>query len=197
MGFALAQAARSRGAKVTLLAANVSLPAPPGVSRRDISTAAELQVVCDEEFAVCDVLLMTAAVADFRPAAPRAGKIKKAGRASLELELEATADVLAGLAARRRNGQTLVGFAAEHGAGAIECARDKLTAKRLDAVVVNDISRSDIGFEVDANEVTIVTPADGSAPDGQQHVPRASKAQVAEAILDAVERLRADLRAGA
>jgi phosphopantothenoylcysteine decarboxylase/phosphopantothenate--cysteine ligase len=196
MGFALAQAARARGAEVMLVAANVSLPTPPGVIRRDLATAAELQEACEQEFPACDVLLMTAAVADFRPAAPRAGKIKKAGRASLELELESTADVLAGLAARRREGQTLVGFAAEHGEGAIECARGKLTAKGLDAVVVNDISRGDIGFEVDANEVTIVTAGGARSPSAQQHVPRASKAQVAEAILDAVQRLRADPRAG-
>jgi phosphopantothenoylcysteine decarboxylase/phosphopantothenate--cysteine ligase len=191
MGFALAQAAQARGAEVTLVAANVSLPAPAGVSCRNVTTAAELQAVCEEEFAACDVLLMNAAVADFRPVAPSEGKIKKEGRASLELELEATADVLAGLAARRRTGQTLVGFAAEHGEGAVEHARGKLTAKGLDAVVVNDISRADIGFEVNANEVTIVTAADGPSSNGQQHVGRAPKAQVAEAILDAVERLRA------
>jgi phosphopantothenoylcysteine decarboxylase/phosphopantothenate--cysteine ligase len=197
MGFALARAAQARGAEVTLVAANVSLPAPAGVSCRKVTTAAELQAVCEEEFAACDVLLMTAAVADFRPAAPSAGKIKKGGRASIALELEATADVLTGLAVQRRAGQTLVGFAAEHGEGAVENARGKLTAKSLDAVVVNDISRADIGFEVDANEVTIVTAADGPSSNGQQHVGRAPKAQVAEAILDAVERLRANPRDGA
>jgi phosphopantothenoylcysteine decarboxylase/phosphopantothenate--cysteine ligase len=135
------------------------------------------------------VLLMAAAVADFRPREPAEGKIKKSGRASLELELEPTADVLAGLASRRRDGQTLVGFAAEHGERAIECARKKLTEKGLDAVVVNDISREDIGFEVDANEVTILTVA-GEQAEIVQHVPRAPKTEVAEAILDAVERLR-------
>ncbi len=196
MGFALACAAQARGAEVKLVAANVSLPAPAGVSCREVTTAAELQAVCEEEFAACDVLLMTAAVADFRPAAPSAGKIKKGGRASIALELEATADVLAGLSAQRRAGQTLVGFAAEHGAGAVEHARGKLTAKGLDAVVVNDISRADIGFEVDANEVTIVTAADGRSSNGEQHVERAPKAQIAEAILDAVQRLRTDPRDG-
>ncbi|HYM53984.1 MAG TPA: phosphopantothenoylcysteine decarboxylase, partial [Solirubrobacteraceae bacterium] len=134
-----------------------------------------------------------AAVADFTPAAPTDGKIKKADRDRLELVLEPTVDVLAALAARRREGQTLVGFAAEHGAGAIELARGKLLAKGLDAVVVNDISRADIGFDVDANEVTILTrprpPGEGSEPQ-RLHVPRAAKAAVAEAILDAVERLR-------
>jgi phosphopantothenoylcysteine decarboxylase/phosphopantothenate--cysteine ligase len=197
MGFALARAAQARGADVTLVAANVSLPVPAGVSCRKVTTAAELQAVCEEEFAACDVLLMTAAVADFRPVAPSAGKIKKGGRASIALELEATADVLASLSAQRRAGQTLVGFAAEHGDGAVEYARGKLIAKGLDAVVVNDISRADIGFEVDANEVTIVTAADGRSRNGQQHVERAPKAQVAETILDAVQRLRATPREGA
>jgi phosphopantothenoylcysteine decarboxylase/phosphopantothenate--cysteine ligase len=206
MGFALAQAASARGARVTLVAANVALAPPPGVTCRSVVTAAELRYACEEEFPACDVLLMAAAVADFRPAAPAPGKIKKSGRERLELELEPTADVLAGLASERRDGQTLVGFAAEHGARAIEHAREKLAAKGLDAVVVNDISRADIGFDVDANEVTILTAADplvppardgrsdgsGGSPElgGGVPVPRASKAAVAEAILDVVERLR-------
>jgi phosphopantothenoylcysteine decarboxylase/phosphopantothenate--cysteine ligase len=184
MGFALARAARARGAEVTLLAANVALPRPPGVACREIATAAELEQACEREFPGCDVLLMAAAVADFRPRAKAEGKIKKEGRASLELELEPTADVLAALASRRRAGQTLIGFAAEHGKRAIDHARKKLTEKRLDAVVVNDISRQDIGFEVDANEVTILTAA------GEHDVPRAAKTEVAEEILDAVERIR-------
>ncbi len=194
MGFALAQAARDRGAEVTLLAANVALADPPGVVRHDLATAAELQRACEREFPACDVLLMAAAVADFRPREQADGKIKKAGRASLELELEPTADVLAGLSRRRRADQTLVGFAAEHGERAVESARSKLEQKGLDAVVVNDISRRDIGFEVDANEVTILTDrrsaGTGVQPEHLQHVPRAAKAEVAEAILDAVERLR-------
>jgi phosphopantothenoylcysteine decarboxylase/phosphopantothenate--cysteine ligase len=189
MGFALARSAQARGAEVTLLAANVALDSPPGVVRRDLATAAELQEACEREFPACDVLLMTAAVADFRPREPAEGKLKKHGRASLELELEPTADVLAGLSARRSDGQTLVGFAAEHGARAVELARGKLAEKGLDALVVNDISRKDIGFDVDANEVTILTRA-GTRPESVQRVPRASKAEVAEAILDAVERLR-------
>lgn len=189
MGFALAQAARARGAEVTLLAANVSLSDPRGVARYDLATAAELQEACEREFPACDVLLMAAAVADFRPRSQADGKIKKAGRASLELELEPTADVLAGLARHRRGGQTLVGFAAEHGERAVELARRKLEQKGLDAVVVNDISRRDIGFGVDANEVTILAGA-GARTEHIQHVPRAAKTEVAEAILDAVERLR-------
>ncbi|HWY91127.1 MAG TPA: bifunctional phosphopantothenoylcysteine decarboxylase/phosphopantothenate--cysteine ligase CoaBC [Solirubrobacteraceae bacterium] len=186
MGLALARAARARGANVTVIAANVALDPPAGVAWQEVSTATELRQACEEEFAACDVLLMAAAVADFRPSIPVDGKIKKTGRERLQVELEPTADVIAGLAERRRPDQTLVGFAAEHGELAIECGQAKLVGKGLDAVVVNDISRTDIGFEVDANEVTILTAA------GERHVPRASKIEVAEAVLDAVEGLRAD-----
>jgi phosphopantothenoylcysteine decarboxylase/phosphopantothenate--cysteine ligase len=184
MGLALAQAARARGAEVRVIAANVALEPPAGVAWREVATAAELRRACEEEFPRCDVLLMAAAVADFRPASPARGKIKKAGRERLQVELEPTADVIAALSERRRPEQTLVGFAAEHGERALECGRAKLSGKRLDAVVVNDISRADIGFEVDANEVTILTAR------GERHVPRASKREIAGAILDAVQELR-------
>jgi phosphopantothenoylcysteine decarboxylase/phosphopantothenate--cysteine ligase len=191
MGVALARAARGRGAQVTVVAANVALEQPAGVAWREVATAAELQAACAQEFPACHVLLMAAAVADFTPATPRDGKLKKGERAVLELALEPTPDVLAGLAAARHEGQTLVGFAAEHGDGAIENARAKLRAKGLDAVVLNDISRTDIGFDVDANEVTILAARGADADVEQWHVPRASKARVADAILDVVERLRA------
>jgi len=190
MGFALAQAARDRGASVRLVSANVALATPDGVTREDVVTAAELDQACSTAFPDCDVLLMAAAVADFTPTAPASGKIKKADRVRLEIVLEPTADVLAGLAASRRPGQTLVGFAAEHGERAVELGRLKLAAKGLDAVVVNDISRGDIGFDVDANEVTIVSARDERSGVEPRHVPRASKAEVAQAILDAVEVLR-------
>jgi phosphopantothenoylcysteine decarboxylase/phosphopantothenate--cysteine ligase len=189
MGVALAEAAHARGARVTLVAANVSLATSNGITRREVVTAAELQRACEAEFAACDVLLMAAAVADFRPAAPHEGKIKKSGRAGMSLELEATADVLAALAARRHTGQTLVGFAAEHGDQAVDLARRKLLEKGLDAIVVNDISREDIGFDVDSNEVTILTT--GASGTGAHRVARAAKAQIAEAILDAIGTLRA------
>jgi phosphopantothenoylcysteine decarboxylase/phosphopantothenate--cysteine ligase len=185
MGLALAQAARARGAEVAVVAANIALPRPAGVAWHEVATAAQLAEVCEREFPTCDVLLMAAAVADFRPTAPANGKLKKAGREHLRLELEATPDVLKTLAAGRRPGQTLVGFAAEHGSGAIKYGRGKLREKNLDAVVVNDISRSDIGIGAECNEVAILTAA------GEQHVPRAAKAAVAAAILDAVEHLRA------
>jgi len=189
MGLALAEAAQRRGAEVTLIAANVGLPGPAGVSRLDVRTAAELGQACERQFERCDILLMAAAVADFAPAAVEQGKIKKHGRPGLELRLTPTRDVLGGLAARRRAGQTLVGFAAEHGAEALEHGRSKLTGKGLDAVVVNDISRADIGFDSEHNEVTILTSGNGSGT-GERHVPRAGKEQIAAAILDAVEGLR-------
>ncbi len=190
MGLALAQAAATRGADVTVIAANVSLAQPAGVRWLTVGSAAELQRACEQEFPACDVLLMAAAVADFAPSAPVGGKIKKTGRGHLELVLEPTPDVLAGLSAKRRADQTVVGFAAEHGNGAVDHGRDKLAAKGLDAVVVNDISRADIGFDVDANEVTILAADPNGGAATRTHVPRAGKAQVADAVLDAVETLR-------
>ncbi|HEX3391686.1 MAG TPA: bifunctional phosphopantothenoylcysteine decarboxylase/phosphopantothenate--cysteine ligase CoaBC [Solirubrobacteraceae bacterium] len=184
MGVALAEAARRRGAQVTLVGANLAVAAPAGVQEVPVSTAAELQRACEQRFEDCDVLVMAAAVADFRPAHAEQGKIKKGGRERLQLELEPTEDVLAGLAARRRADQTIVGFAAEHGSDAVELARSKRSAKKLDALVVNDVSRADIGFDSQDNEVTILTA------DSQQRVPHAAKSSVAEAILDVVERLR-------
>jgi phosphopantothenoylcysteine decarboxylase / phosphopantothenate---cysteine ligase len=180
MGFALAEEAASRGADVTVVAANVSLPRHPRVRYVDVVSAADMLAACEQEFGAADVLLMAAAVADFRPAQAADSKLKKEGRDGLRLELEPTPDVLSGLAARRRPRQLLVGFAAEHGAGAIEHGRGKLQSKGLDAVVVNDIARADIGFEGEHNEVTIVTAA------GDQHVERASKAEVARAICDSI-----------
>jgi phosphopantothenoylcysteine decarboxylase / phosphopantothenate---cysteine ligase len=184
MGLALAEEAARRGAEVTLICANVSLPRPDGVRTVEVETAAELLDAAGAAFGRADVLLMAAAVADFRPAGALDHKIAKSGRGRLALELEPTEDVLAALGGRRRPGQTLVGFAAEHGEGALERGRAKLERKRLDAVVVNDISRRDIGFDAAENEVTIVTSA------GERPVPRGPKAAVAAAILDLVERLR-------
>jgi phosphopantothenoylcysteine decarboxylase/phosphopantothenate--cysteine ligase len=188
MGFAIAEEAARRGAEVTVVAANVALPRADRVRYVDVETAAQLRDAVRGEFAAADALVMAAAVADFRPAAPVAGKISKSGRDGLTVEMEATPDVLGELAAERRSDQIVVGFAAEHGDGAVERARRKLERKRLDAVVVNDISRADIGFDVPENEVTVVTA------DAAEAVPRASKAEVAAAVLDAVERLR--VRAG-
>jgi phosphopantothenoylcysteine decarboxylase/phosphopantothenate--cysteine ligase len=179
MGFALAEEAARRGADVTVVAANVALPRERGVRYVDVETAAELGAACAAEFDGCDVLLMAAAVADYRPALRREDKIKKT-EPELELRLERTEDVLSGLAARRRPGQLVVGFAAETGEQAIEYGREKLARKNLDAVVVNDVSAPGIGFDSGENEVTILTP------EQERHVPRTTKADVAAAILDAV-----------
>lgn len=185
MGFALADAAAARGAKVTVVAANVALARNRAVSYIDVETAAELERACEAAFDSSDVLLMAAAVADFRPAAPLDRKIDKRANERLELELEPTTDVLAALGQRRRAGQTLIGFAAEHGANAEGRARSKLESKHLDAVVLNDISRADIGFDSGDNEIAIVTRV------AVQRLGRAPKAAIAAAILDAVDALRA------
>jgi phosphopantothenoylcysteine decarboxylase/phosphopantothenate--cysteine ligase len=185
MGVELAAAAAARGAEVTLVAANVALATPPGVRRVDVQTAAELAAAARAEFERADVLLMAAAVADFRPAEAASGKIARETSGGLELHLEPTEDVLAGLAATRRPGQVLVGFAAEHGADAVERARAKLERKGVDAIVFNDVSRTDIGFDSEHNEVTIVERA------SEHRVERAGKDEIAAAVLDRVEALRA------
>ncbi len=185
MGFALAAEAAALGADVTVVAANVTLERDSRVRYVDVETAAELQAACAAAFGTADVLLMAAAVVDFRPAATFDGKLKKGAGDELRLDLDRTPDILAGLAATRRPGQTIVGFAAEHGVGGIEHGRNKLARKGVDAIVVNDISRADIGFDAADNEVTIITAAE------EIDIALASKAAVARAVLDAVVRLRA------
>jgi phosphopantothenoylcysteine decarboxylase / phosphopantothenate---cysteine ligase len=185
MGLALAARAAARGAEVTLVAANVALETPPGVRRIDVETAAELEAATREEFARAHVLLMAAAVADYRPARPVREKLAREGSDSLELRLEATADIVAALASERRDDQTLIGFAAEHGGDAVERAGQKLARKGLDAIVMNDVSRAEIGFESERNEVTIVER------DGATRVPISAKEEVADAILDRVDAMRA------
>jgi phosphopantothenoylcysteine decarboxylase/phosphopantothenate--cysteine ligase len=191
MGFALAEEAAALGATVTVVAANVALERNPRVRYVDVATAAELKDACEAEFERSDVLLMAAAVADYRPSEAAATKLKKDRSETLTLTLERTDDIISALAAARRPEQTIVGFAAEHGEGAVAYGRDKLRRKALDAVVVNDIGRTDIGFEGGDNEVTIVTAA------GERHVPRTSKAAVARAVLETVNDLRTEQRATA
>ena len=185
MGLALAEQAARRGAEVTVVVANVALPAPPGVRRIDVETTEELAVALRTEFARGHILLMAAAVADFRATRVEAGKLNREESGSLELALARTEDVLAGLAAERRNDQTVIGFAAEHGEESISRAREKLERKRLDAIVFNDVSRADIGFDSEQNEVVIVDR------EGEHRVGLAPKRDVADAILDRVEALRA------
>jgi phosphopantothenoylcysteine decarboxylase / phosphopantothenate---cysteine ligase len=183
MGLALAERAARRGGDVTLVAANVFRPAPPGVRRVDVETAAELADALAREFDSADVLVMAAAPADFRPKRAAGEKIHREGTGGFELDLQATEDILAGLSTRRREGQTIVGFAAETDVG-LDRAREKLSRKGADAIVLNDVSRSDIGFESGENEVVIVERG------GEHHVPLASKEAVADAILDRIEALR-------
>jgi phosphopantothenoylcysteine decarboxylase / phosphopantothenate---cysteine ligase len=182
MGLALAAAAAKRGAEVTLVAANVSLPEPAGVKRIDVETTAELSYETVERFETQHVLLMAAAPADFRTE-PITGKIKR--QDSLNLNLQPTEDILALIAADRGEGQTVVGFAAEHGGEAVARARAKLARKGADLIVLNDVSDPTIGFDSAENEVVLVTATD------EEEVPKASKDAVADAILDRVDRLRA------
>jgi phosphopantothenoylcysteine decarboxylase/phosphopantothenate--cysteine ligase len=191
MGFALAEEAAALGASVTVIAANVALERNPRARYVDVATAAELKDACEAEFERTDVLLMAAAVADYRPSEAAATKLKKDSSETLTLTLERTDDIISALAAARRPEQTIVGFAAEHGDGAVAYGRDKLRRKGLDAVVVNDIGRKDIGFEGADNEVTIITAA------RERHVARTSKAAVARAVLETVNDLRTEQRATA
>ena len=186
MGFALAAAAARRGAEVTLIAANVPLPEPAGVRRIDVETAAELSGATRSEFADSQVLVMAAAPADFRAAEVSAGKLKREG--PLELRLEPTEDILAGLATTRAEGQTIVGFAAEHGEGGVERARAKLERKGADLIVLNDVSDPAIGFESEENAVTLLDES------GETAVPRAPKDAIADSILDRVDQLRTRAR---
>ena len=187
MGFALAEQAARRGAEVTVVAANVSLAEPAGVERIDVETTAELAEAVKTEFKRSHVLLMAAAVADFRAAEVEAGKMQREGAEAVRLDLERTEDVLAGVARLRTDEQTVVGFAAEHGAEAISRAREKLERKALDAIVFNDVSRSEIGFDSEQNEVVIVDR------EGEHRVELAPKRAVADAILDRVESLRSSV----
>jgi phosphopantothenoylcysteine decarboxylase/phosphopantothenate--cysteine ligase len=183
MGLALAAAAQRRGAEVTLVAANVALPEPPGVRRIDVGSAAELAAALEEEFPRSQVLLMAAAPADFRPEAPADSKIKRKG-SGLDLHLEPTEDILAGLATDRGEGQTIVGFAAEHGVGGPGRARDKLVRKSADLIVLNDVSDPEIGFESERNAVTLIDA------ETESELAIDSKDAIADAILDRVDKLR-------
>jgi phosphopantothenoylcysteine decarboxylase / phosphopantothenate---cysteine ligase len=181
MGVALADVSRKRGADVTLLAANLTVPAPRGVEIVETPTAeAMLEAALARRDA--DVVLMAAAVADYRPAERVDAKRPKDDR-SWRLELEPTADVLHSLGERRTNGQVLVGFAAETGPEGLARAREKLNRKRVDLVVYNDVARSDIGFDSDDNEVVLVTAS------GERRVDKAPKDRIAATIVDTAEEL--------
>jgi phosphopantothenoylcysteine decarboxylase/phosphopantothenate--cysteine ligase len=181
MGVALAEEARRRGADVTLLAANLAVPPPPGVEVVSTPTVFDLarEALTRSDY---DAVVMAAAPADYAPAEPLAAKRPKDARA-WTLELEPTTDVLRELGVRRRPGQVLVAFGADHGDAGLERKRAMLANKNVDLVVYNDVGREDIGFESQDNAVTLVTAQ------GERLVERAPKQRIAAAILDEVERL--------
>jgi phosphopantothenoylcysteine decarboxylase/phosphopantothenate--cysteine ligase len=177
-GHALAQAASDRGAKV-ILVTTTQEPVPAGATVVRVDTAAAMEEAVLEQAATADVVVMAAAVADFRPKAPSETKLSKADGLP-ELVLEPTPDILRELGHRRRPGQVLVGFAAETGAPA-DRAVAKLAAKGVDLMVANDVSAPGVGFEHETNAVTVLG-RDGS----RREVGLSSKRQVADAVLDSV-----------
>jgi phosphopantothenoylcysteine decarboxylase/phosphopantothenate--cysteine ligase len=181
MGVALAEEARRRGASVTLLAANLSVPAPTDVEVVDTPTAETMLAEALARRGV-DVVLMAAAVADYRPAEAVTEKRPK-DELTWQVALEPTTDVLTTLADGRSNGQVLIGFAADRGESGLERAREKLRRKRIDLVVYNDISRDDVGFDAEDNEVVLV------AVDSERCVAKAPKDRIAAAIVDAAEEI--------
>ena len=181
MGVALAEQARKRGGDVTLLAANLAVPAPGGVDVVQTPTA-DSMLDAALSHADADLVLMAAAVADYRPAEALAEKRPKDEQA-WEVRLEPTTDVLRTLGERRRNDQVLVGFAADQGDQGLARAREKLVHKRVDLVVYNDVSREDVGFDAEENEVVLVSAA------GERRVDKAPKDRIAAAIVDTAEEL--------
>ncbi len=184
MGFALAEAASRRGAEVVLVAGPVGLATPYGVERIDVETAAEMQEATMGALERATIVIMAAAVADYRVATREPQKIKRNKQEALTLELVRNPDILAGLA-ERKGRRLVVGFAAET-EHVLENARAKLARKGCDLIVANDVSRTDAGFDVDRNEVWILGPGH----DDVQEVPAATKREVAERILDRIRQIR-------
>lgn len=191
MGWALAEEARDRGAQVTLVAGPTPLPAPHGVETVRVTTAAEMGAAVDRYSESADVVVAAAAVADFTPAEPHGGKLKRRtmSEGEMNLVLAPTRDILRTLGERKRHGQILVGFALET-SGLVESARAKLFEKRCDLVVANPANEEDAGFGGENNRITLVTPGDTRA------LPTMSKHECARAILDEVERIREGAASG-
>jgi phosphopantothenoylcysteine decarboxylase/phosphopantothenate--cysteine ligase len=183
MGYAIAEAARRRGAEVVLVSGPANLEPPSGVVLQRVRTAEEMTARVFENLADAKVVVMAAAVADFRAARIEPGKIKR-GVAARVLELQPTEDILAGIAQRRRPGQIVVGFAAET-EKLLENARAKVKSKHLDLVVANDVTQEGAGFDVDSNIVTLVFPDGRAVP-----LERMSKLRVAGRVLDEIAALR-------
>ncbi|MBZ5552946.1 MAG: bifunctional phosphopantothenoylcysteine decarboxylase/phosphopantothenate--cysteine ligase CoaBC [Acidobacteriia bacterium] len=182
MGYALAEEAMRRGARVTLVSGPTALEPPTGVEFVPVRTAAEMGEAVGKHFKNSTIVIKAAAVADVRPAHPGASKIKKE-ELPAAIEVEPTEDILASLG-RSKNGKFLVGFAAETGMS-LEGAKQKLKSKNLDLLVANDLNEVGAGFDVDTNHVQLLRP-DGSVRD----VPLMAKAKVAGKILDEVIQLR-------
>jgi len=181
MGYALAEVARDRGAKVILVSGPTSLPSPPGVELVSVKTAAEMLDAVTDRLPEAKVIIGAAAVADYSPRSPSAGKIKKSTE-DVSVELAPTVDIAAEVG-KRKDDKVLVTFAAETD-NVIENARKKLGSKNADLIVANDVSRSDIGFGADENQVTIIG-RDGTATE----LPKLSKAETADRILDAIKKV--------
>jgi phosphopantothenoylcysteine decarboxylase/phosphopantothenate--cysteine ligase len=188
MGVALAAEAKRRGAQVTLLAANLSVPAPVDIAVVETPTAADLEREARARASQADVVLMAAAVADYRPEEPIEGKRPKGDR--WDLSLSPTADILQLLGEDERNGQVLVGFGAEIGSAGRERKRAMLDSKNIDLVVYNDVANEGTGFDAAENEVVLMTKR------GEREVAKAPKAVIAAVVLDEVERLLEERRGG-
>jgi phosphopantothenoylcysteine decarboxylase/phosphopantothenate--cysteine ligase len=191
MGFAIAEAAKRRGARVTVVAGATTAASPNDIPVVRGYSAAEMHSLVMEKLPDASVFIGAAAVADYRPVEPSLRKIKKA-QSSLTLELERTTDILHYVADAKRDGLLVIGFAAET-ENILANAREKLRTKNLDAVVANDVTRNGVGFDTSTNEVTIIS-RDRKAP---IHVPLMSKTNVANSILDEVVRLRVRVKPNA
>jgi phosphopantothenoylcysteine decarboxylase/phosphopantothenate--cysteine ligase len=180
MGFALAEAALRRGARVLLVSGPTSLTPPGAAEVTRVESAEEMRDAVLRLLPLATAVIKTAAVSDYRPKAAVGQKIK--GKGSMTLDLEATPDILKELV-RNKGAQIIVGFAAET-ENALENARQKLVSKNLDAIVVNDVSREGVGFDSDRNAVTIISR------DEVVEVPETTKSEVAQRVLDQLIRLR-------
>ncbi len=185
MGYALAEAAARRGAKVVIISGPVALEPPADVEIVRVETAEQMRDVATAKLAGATIVIAAAAVADFRVKDASQQKLKRNG--PMSLELEPTPDIVAELAEKRRPNQLLIGFAAET-QNVVENGRAKLRKKHLDAIVVNDVSKSGIGFDSERNHVTIITA------DDQIELPEDSKLRIAHRILDSVLKLRTQAR---
>jgi phosphopantothenoylcysteine decarboxylase/phosphopantothenate--cysteine ligase len=180
MGYALAEAALRRGANVLLVSGPASIPPPDAAEITRVETAEQMRDAVLKLLPQATIVIMTAAVSDYRPKAAAVQKLKRTG--PMALELEPTSDILAELAGKKTN-QLIIGFAAET-ENVLESARKKLAKKSLDAIVVNDVSREGVGFDSDRNAVTILTQ------DDVVEVPETTKWEVAQRVLDQVVKLR-------